>query len=140
MQADVKRFVRSCDACQKTLPKGKVGKAKLGQMPIINTPFERVGIDIIGPITPASLKGNRYILVVVDFATRYPDAVAITKLDAVTVADGLLEIFSRIGVPKEVLADNGSCFTSTLMREVTKLLSAKMMTTTPYHPMCNGLV
>ncbi|KAK3085949.1 hypothetical protein FSP39_011202 [Pinctada imbricata] len=49
-------------------------------------------------------------------------------------------MFSRIGVPREVLTDMGAQFTSSLMSEVSRLISFKQLATTPYHPMCNGLV
>ena len=51
-----------------------------------------------------------------------------------------MEMFSRIGVPREMLTDMGSQFTSSLMNEVSRLISLKQWTTTPYHPSCNGLV
>ncbi|XP_042143921.1 uncharacterized protein LOC121834234 [Ixodes scapularis] len=105
MQGDVKRYIRSCDVCQRTIPKGTVKKAPMISMPIIEEPFHRVAIDIIGPITPKSSKGNRYILTMVDVATRYPDAVALKTIDTPQVAEALVEMFSRYGVPKEILSD-----------------------------------
>uniref|UniRef100_A0A6G5ABF5 RNA-directed DNA polymerase n=1 Tax=Rhipicephalus microplus TaxID=6941 RepID=A0A6G5ABF5_RHIMP len=140
VQEAVRRYVRSCDACQRTYPKSRVGKAPLGRMPLIDTPFERVAVDIIGPLKPISHMGNRYILTLVDFATRYPDAIALPSIDSATVAEALVEMFSRIGFPREVLCDQASCFTSELMREVNDLLAIKHLSSTPYHPMCNGLV
>lgn len=56
------------------------------------------------------------------------------------VAEALVDIFCRTGVPKEMLTDMGSQFTSELMAEVSRLLPMRQLTTTPYHPMCNGLV
>ena len=56
-------------------------KVPLGEMPIIGTPFKRVAVDLIGPLVPISGKQNRYILTVVDFATRYPEAVARSKIE-----------------------------------------------------------
>lgn len=140
IQADVKRFVKSCDACQRAAPKGRLKKAPLGRMPIIDAPFERVAIDLIGPLSSTSENGNRYILTMVDFATRYPDAVALPSCDSRSVAEGLLEIFSRVGLPRQILSDRGATFTSGLMQELTQLLSIQKLHTTPYHPMCNGLV
>jgi len=52
----------------------------------------------------------------------------------------LVDVYSRVGIPSEVLTDQGSQFTSDVMREVSRLLSIRQLTTTPYHPMCNGLV
>ena len=48
-------------------------------MPLINIPFKRVTIDLIGPIIPASGKGHRYILTLVDYATRLPRSGAVKK-------------------------------------------------------------
>ena len=50
----VHHYCRSCDVCQRIIPKGKVGKVPLGKMPIIDTPFQRVAVDIVGPITPTT--------------------------------------------------------------------------------------
>lgn len=51
-----------------------------------------------------------------------------------------MDIFSRVGVPREMLTDMGTQFTSSLMKEVSRLISMKQWTTTHYHPSCNGLV
>jgi len=49
-------------------------------------------------------------------------------------------MFTRVGVPAEVLSDQGSQFMSGVMKEASRLLSLTQLVTTPYHPMCNGLV
>ncbi|XP_075744075.1 uncharacterized protein LOC142802884 [Rhipicephalus microplus] len=105
MHEEIRRFVKSCDVCQRTTLKGKVGVAPLGNMPPIRIPFQRVAIDLIGPLSPRSDKGNRYVLTLIDFATRYPDAVALPRIDAVSIAEALLEIFSRGGLLREVVTD-----------------------------------
>ena len=140
IHADVTRFCRSCDICQRTVPKGRVPKVPLGQMPVIDIPFIRVAIDIVGPIHPMTAKKNRYILTIVDYASRYPEAVALPNIETTTVAEAMVEVFCRVGVPHEILTDRGSQFTSDMMREVSRLLSIRQLTTTPYHPSCNGLV
>jgi hypothetical protein len=138
--ADVKRYCQSCDVCQKTVRKGTVTKAPLVHMPLIDTPFKRVAVDLVGPIWPLSERKNRYILTLVDYATRYPEAVPLPSVETERVAEALVDMFSRVGVPEEILTDMGAQFTSGLMAEVSRLLSMKQLTTTPYHPMCNGLV
>ena len=80
-----------------------------------------------------------YILTLVGFATGYPEAVPLKNIDTETVAEALVNIFSGFGVPEEILSDLGKQFVSEYMKEVTRLLSTKQLTTTPYHPMCNGL-
>ena len=139
-QADCGRFCKSCDMCQRTYPKGKVPKAPLGDMPLVDIPFQRIAVDIVGPLDPPSYKKNRYILTIVDYATRYPEAIPLPGIEAERVAEALVDVFSRVGVPREMLTDLGTQFTSELMHEVSRLLSIRQLTTTPYHPMCNGLV
>ncbi|XP_063590436.1 uncharacterized protein LOC134767369 [Penaeus indicus] len=136
----VTRYCRSCDVCQRTVDKGKVSKVRLGDMPLIGEPFSRMAVDLVGPLEPRSSNGSRYILTAVDYATRYPEAVALPSIDTPTVAEALVTIFSRVGVPREILSDRGTQFTSDIMKEVYRLLSIQSLTTTPYHAMCNGLV
>ncbi|XP_052710767.1 uncharacterized protein LOC128185133 [Crassostrea angulata] len=140
VQADIRRFVNSCDICQRTTPKGKIHPVPLGRMPLISEPFHRVAADIVGPLDPRTTKGNKYILTIIDFATRYPEAVALSGKETERVAEALVDVFSHVGVPREILTDQGTQFTSDVMKEVSRLLSLKRITTTPYHPMCNGLV
>ena len=137
--ADVTRFCRSCDICQKTAPKGCTCKAPLGEMPLMEEPFKRVAVELVGPISSVSEKGNRYILTAVDFARRYPEAVALPKIETECVAEALLEVFSRVGFPREILSDRGTQFTSDMMKEVSRLVDTKQLFTTPYNPRCNGL-
>ena len=140
LRQDIIRFCHSCDVCQRTVKRGSVKKVPLGSMPLIDTPFKRVAVDIVGPIAPPSEAGHRYILTLVDYATRYPEAFPLKKITTEAVAEALLDIYSRVGIPEEVLTDQGTQFMSKCMQEVSRLLSIKGLTSTPYHPICNGLV
>ncbi|XP_033103394.1 uncharacterized protein K02A2.6-like [Anneissia japonica] len=62
------------------------------------------------------------------------------SIEAETVAEGLLDIYSRLGFPKGILTDQGSQFTAKVTGEINRLLSIKAGTTSPYNPKCNGLV
>ena len=55
-------------------------------MPLIDKPFKRVAIDLVGPIGPPSEDSHRYILTLVDFPTRYPEAVPLKDIDTETMA------------------------------------------------------
>ena len=83
-------------------------------LPIIDIPFKRIAMDIVGPL-PRSKAGNRYVLVICDYATRYPEAVALWSIDAEHVADELVKLFARVGIPEEILTDQGSNFTLQLI-------------------------
>ena len=105
-------------------------------MPLMDLPFGCVAEDLIGPITPASEKGHRYMLTLVDYATCYPEAVPLKNIDTETVAEALLHLYSRVGIPEEVLSDLGTQFVSDCMQKVSRI---RRLTTTKYHPICNGL-
>ena len=92
--------------------RGSVPQAPLGDMSLVDQPFKRVAIDLVGAIAPASDKGHRYILTLVDYATRYPEAVLLKNINTKTVAEALLDMYSRVGIPEEVLSDLGTQFTS----------------------------
>ena len=88
---------------------GRVNKIPLGSMPLIDIPFKRVVVDIIGPIAPLSEAGHRYILTLVDYATKYLEA-APPKITTKAIA--LLDIYSRVSIPEEVLIGQGTQFMS----------------------------
>ena len=137
---DVRRFVQSCDVCQRLGSAGKVRPAPLCEIPIITQPFSRVSMDIVGPLEPRSRSGYRYILTLIDSATGFPEAVPLKNIDTISVSEALLSIFSRVGIPREILSDRGTQFTSALMGELHRLLGVKPLFTTAYHPMCNGRI
>ena len=109
-------------------------------MPYIDRVFKRVAVDIVGPIKPISENKKQYILVMVDYATRYPEATALKDIRADTVADVLWEMWTRLGIPDEMITDQRTQFTSILMKEVNQFLNIKHKMTTPFHPQANGLV
>lgn len=136
---DVARYCASCTECQKTAKRQSKNKAELIPMPVIEEPFRRIAMDMVGPL-PRSKAGNRHVLVVCDYATRYPEAIPVKSMEADVIADELVAIFSRMGLPDEILSDQGTNFTSKLMRNVCELLKIHKLQTSPYHPQCNGLV
>ena len=117
----------------------RVKKAPMIPLPLIEEPFRRIAMDIVGPL-PRSRAGNRYILVVCDYATRYPDAIPLRSIDAECVAEKMIELFSRVGIPQEILTDQGTNFTSQLLKEVHSMLHINSIRTSPYHPQTDGLV
>lgn len=114
-------------------------KVPLVKVPIITEPFSRVSIDLVGPLS-LSEDGHRFILTLIDHATRFPEAVPLRDIDTIAVSEALLSIFSRVGIPREILSDRGPQFTSLLMGELHRLLGVKPLFSSPYHPMGNARV
>ena len=109
-------------------------RAPLQPLPAMEEPFQRVAVDIVGPLRRTK-KGNRYILTLMDFATRYPEAIPLRRIDAETVAEALCTIFTRLGI-----SDQGTQFMSTLMKCVMDLLQVQQLKTSPYHPETDGML
>ena len=100
----------------------------------VGSPMERVAIDITGPL-PVSASGNRYILVAMDYFSKWPETYAIPNQEATTVAQVLVnEFFSRFVVPYELHSDQGRNFESNVFKECCKILGIRKTRTTPMHP------
>ncbi|KAK3551824.1 hypothetical protein QTP70_028996, partial [Hemibagrus guttatus] len=137
MQMEVQAFCHTCLRCQQTAPQ-KPTPAPL-HFPLIGVPCKRVGMDLVGPLLK-SARGHENNLVMVDYATRYPEAVPLRKATSRNVARELLALFSRAGIPKDILTDQGTPFTSQLTVDLCGLLQVKHLRTSVYHPQIDGLV
>ena len=137
---DVASFCKSCDICQRTNRKGRVTKIPLGKLPLIDTPFKRVSVQLVRPIEPRSDKQSRYVLTMIDYATRYPEAVALPSIETELVAEALITMLNRVGIPSEMLIEHDSRVTTEVMNEVSRLLSLQQLTTIPYRPYSKGPV
>lgn len=134
----IEQFCRECPECQKTAPRPNF-RNPLVPLPIIGTPFSRIAMDIVGPLSKSS-RGHKYILVIVDYATRYPEAIPLRTANAKNVAHELMMLFSRVGIADEVLTDQGTCFMSRVMSSLYRWLKVKRIRTSVYHPQTDGLV
>lgn len=104
---DVAKFRRSFESCQK-FKRGKYdSEAPMQPLPVTNTPFSRIAIDILGPF-PRTRNGNRYILVVCDYSTKYPEAIPVKNQESDTIATDLIKSFFQVGIPTEILTDQGT--------------------------------
>ncbi len=135
---NVCRWCAACRECQLVNPPASP-KAPLRPLPVMQVPFERIGMDLIGPLE-RSARGHRFALVLVDYATRYPEAVALRNISAKSVAEALFNMISRVGIPKEILTDQGTAFMSRTIRKLYELLGIKSVRTSVYHPQTDGLV
>ena len=72
-------------------------------------------MDMVGPL-PRSRRGIQCILVVCDYATRFPEAIPLHSIDAGTLAEYLIQLFSGVGIPREILSYEGTNFMSQLLK------------------------
>ena len=99
-----------------------------------------VCVDIMGPL-PETEEGSKYVLVAVDYFTRWVEAYGIPNQEATTVGRKLVdEMFCRFSPPEQLHSDQGRQFESELVKEICKLLGVRKTHTTPYHPQGNGMV
>ena len=133
--AEVRRLCASCPECQLVNPPA-VRRAPLRPLPLVEVPFDRIGMDIIGPLERLT-QGYRFVLV--DYATGYPEAIPLRNISARSVAQALFHVISRVGIPKEILTDQGTNFMSCTVKELYGLLNIKAVRTSVYHPATDGL-
>jgi len=137
LKEDVETYVKSCDKCQRReKPRGKHELHPIE----VKEPFYMIGIDFVGPL-PITEKGNKYIIVAIDYFTKWPEAKAVKEATAKEVSTFILEeIICRHGCPKRILSDRGSHFNNEMIRELTEKFKVKHGFSSPYHPKTNGLV
>jgi transposase InsO family protein len=139
MDRFIQAYIRACQSCQAR--KGVADKpAGLLQCIRAERPFQRVGMDLLGPF-PLSNKGNRQIIVAIDYLTKWVEVRAMPTGTANDTANFLVEqVYLRHGAPEQLITDRGKCFVSELMQSVNKLLTTNHRTTSAYNPACNGQV
>ena len=88
------------------------------QPQVLIKPFERWALDFIEPITPIS-RGNSYILVWIDYVTKWIEAKALPKDTKQAVVDFIYEdIFTRFRIPTKIVTDQGTYLTSKLIQSL----------------------
>lgn len=139
MEEQIRNFVRACRVCQeRRTPAGL--QVPLAEVAEVSRPFEQVSLDIVGPL-PTTKTGNRYMLTIIDWFSRYAEAVPLKDQTAEVCARAFVEhLILRHGAPDRVLTDQGRNFTSELFKRVCKNLGIKKLQTSAYHPQGNGLV
>ena len=83
---------------------------------------------------------NIYVLVIMDYVMRWLEAIPLKNKCSQTVADKLCVLFTRYGIPEEVLTDCGANFLSQLLKDLYNLMGIRSLKTMPYHPHMDGMV
>jgi hypothetical protein len=106
----------------------------------VGAPFERIAIDVAGPF-PRSDQGNRYLLIAMDYFTKWPEVYAVPNQEATTITEALVTNFSCVfGIPPELHSDRGRKFESHLLQEVLQRLGVSKTRTRLLHPQSDGMV
>ena len=139
LYSDVRRWCQQCEGCARAKTGESGRRARLVQ-DIPGMPMERMAVDLMGPL-PRTERGNLYIVVVVDYFTKWAEAFALPNKQSQTVAEVLVTgVICRLGTPHRLHSDQGGEFESSLWTEVCDLLDVEKTRTTPYRPQSDGLV
>ncbi len=138
MRADIERWCKCCRTCTLNKKGPSRGKSPLVQ-DLVASVWERVAFDVIGPLKQTA-RGNRFILTVVDYFSKWVEAYPLPEHTAKTVAWTIVtEWVARYGVPLYMHCDQAPEFESKVMADFCKMLGITKTRTSPYHPSGNGL-
>ena len=131
-------FCRTCEACQKAKVPNKQPVGKLHPLPVPKKPWESIGMDFVGPF-PES-RGFNYLWVVI---CRLISMVHLIPVRTTITANGLSwkylrEIVRLHGLPESIVSDRDSKFTSRWWKELHRILGAKLLMSTSFHPQTDG--
>uniref|UniRef100_A0A2N9GLF3 Integrase catalytic domain-containing protein n=1 Tax=Fagus sylvatica TaxID=28930 RepID=A0A2N9GLF3_FAGSY len=137
MKKDTADFVKSCHTCQLQANLIHTHPTSLQNM-ATPWPFHTWGLDLIGPINPAS-GGYIWILVATEYFSKWVEAIPLRKATGAAVANFIREhIITRFGIPHKIISDNGTPFVNKNVREVLEHYRIKHRRSTPYYPQGNG--
>lgn len=137
-EKDIWRHCFSCDTCQRVGPRKRSGELR----PILQfRPFDMVGMDYVGPISPSCQKtGARYVLIVVDYFSRFVFARAFKEATQLTTLSMFFETIVPIfGWPMSIYCDNGSHFVGGDVQDTMRAFGVTLLTAPISHPGSVGL-
>jgi transposase InsO family protein len=135
---DLHTWLQKCQYCGRAKDPTAKRRAPLTQLPV-GEPMERIAADICGPF-PLTGRNNLYILVIVDYFTKWAEAYPITDMTALTVALCLGQFIARMGCPRQFHSDKGPCFRAEVLQELCAIMQIDKTETTSYRPQSDGLV
>ncbi|GJT66862.1 reverse transcriptase domain-containing protein [Tanacetum coccineum] len=131
---DAKDYVRRCDACQRSRNISSRSEMSQNNIQVCDV-FDIWGLEFIGPF-PNS-KGNKHILVAVDYVSKWVEAQALPTNDARIVIRFLRRLFARFGVPKALISDRGTHFCNSQLEKALQKYGVTHKLSIAYHPQTN---
>ncbi|KAK2362505.1 hypothetical protein QL285_087565 [Trifolium repens] len=140
MLKDCIEFAKGCQECQRHAGIQHVPASELHSV-VKPWPFRGWALDLIGEIRPASSKNQRFILVGIDYFTKWIEVVALPKVDQEVVISFIQNhIIYRFGLPETITTDQGTVFVGQKMQSFANEAGFKLLTSTPYYAQANGQV
>ncbi|XP_031332533.1 uncharacterized protein K02A2.6-like [Photinus pyralis] len=128
---DIEAIVKNCVNCQKH--KNDPVKVQVHPWEPASAPFDRVHVDFAGPFY------NRYYFILVDAYTRWPEIHVVKDMTTTNTIALCRKIFTTFGIPRTLVSDNGSTFTSYEFKRFLQENGIIHKLSAPYHPSTNGL-
>lgn len=137
MRETINIYLAQCDICEANKSPPKLHRAPLGAMPV-GAPLDRNATDLLGSL-PETPKGNKYILTVTDYFTKWVEIFPVPDQTAFTCAQIILnEVICRLGCPLAIHSDQGRKFESKMFKQLCEILEIRKTRTSPRNPKCNG--
>ena len=140
METDCIEYVRKCHKCQIYADKVNAPPFPLHNL-VAPWPFSMWGMDVIGPIEPKASNGHRFILVAIDYFTKWVEAASYASVTKnVVVRFVKRELICRYGLPSKLITDNGTNLNNKMMKELCDSFKIQHHNSSPYRPKMNGAV
>lgn len=137
LDADVEKKVQTCETCQKDKFSTQKTPGTMRSFKV-DEPAQLVAFDCLGPLY-TTIRGNKHIILAIDAFTRFVDAKAVSDVGSATIAEFMIEHFSRFGIPVEVLFDNAPGFRANLIASINRTYGVKQRWATPLHSQSNAI-
>ncbi|XP_014499251.2 uncharacterized protein LOC106760315 [Vigna radiata var. radiata] len=140
MENDCCTHVRKCEKCQMYADNINVPLTTLNVLSA-PWPFSMWGIDVIGAIEPKASNGHRFILVAIDYFTKWVEAASYANVTRKVVTKFIKrELICRYGLPNKIITDNATNLNNQMMIELCEEFKIHHLNSSPYRPKMNGAV
>ena len=140
MESDCIKYLRECKKCQIYMDKIHVEASPLH---VLSAPwsFSLWGMDVIGPIDPKASNGHRFILVAIDYFTKWIEVASYCNVTRGVVLKFIKkELICRYGLPEGIITDNAKNLNNKMMDELCEQFKINYRNTTSYHPKMNEAI
>ncbi|KAJ2968912.1 hypothetical protein NUW54_g13086 [Trametes sanguinea] len=142
LSADTRKFCDSCQTCRRSKPNNQRPYGLLNPLKVPRAPWEVIGIDFVGPLPESKNRNGSYdsITVIIDLLTGMVHLVpSRTNYTARQVAELVFEeVYKHHGMPKAIVSDRDSLFTSTFWTHLHRLVGVELRMSSAYHPESDG--